>query len=157
MKRDAIISGCGKYRYKLSREWSSIYPELNRIPWIMLNPSTADADVDDATIRRCISFSKQWGYSAMDVYNLFAFRATNPKELTTADNPVGPLNDQYLLEIPDWKNIVCAWGTNGSLLKRDDEIKKLFVGKRLCHLGLTKDGHPKHPCRLPKNLTLQVW
>lgn len=88
----AGISECGTYRYWLCREWS---PGLDSLVWLMLNPSTADATQDDPTIRRCMGFARRWGYGGITVVNLYAYRATNPRDLLTAADPVGPENDRY--------------------------------------------------------------
>jgi hypothetical protein len=77
IERTATISDCGRYRYTLGRTWSDEPPVL----FVMLNPSTADADVDDNTISKCIGFAKRWGHGGITVVNLYAWRATNPKEL----------------------------------------------------------------------------
>lgn len=93
MVKDAVISDCGQYRYLLSRDWES---GLQRLVFIGLNPSTADAEIDDPTIRRLIGFSKAWGYGGFDIVNLFALRSKDPKMLCDHDDPIGPLNDTYL-------------------------------------------------------------
>jgi hypothetical protein len=115
----------------------------------MLNPSTADEVQDDPTIRRCISFAKREGYTYMTVVNLFALRATNPKELLSHPDPVGPLNDQRIKEmIDEHKNgaVVAAWGAHPFAKKRAEEVKKKF-GPFLC-LGTSKNGSPRHPLYL---------
>ena len=89
MNRAAIISPCGQFRYWLRRQWGGDGTLL----YVMLNPSTADADVDDATVRRCIRFARDHGFGAMEVVNLFAHRATKPADLRAAGFPVGPNND----------------------------------------------------------------
>lgn len=89
MEKTAIISEDEKYRYQLSRCWDETKP---RILFIMLNPSTADANIDDPTIRRVISFAKSWGYGGVYVGNLFAFRSTDPKGLKQIADPVGENN-----------------------------------------------------------------
>src|SRR5687768_14824465 len=81
VERDARFSDCGTYRYNLTRLWDA---RLIRVCWVMLNPSTADQHEDDATIRRCIGFSRSWGAGALTVVNLFAFRATQPRDLWAA-------------------------------------------------------------------------
>ena len=92
MKSDAVISDCGKYRYRLTRKWGYGRP----CGFIMLNPSTADALHDDPTIRRCVGFAKAWGCGALIVVNLFAVRATSPREMMRADDPVGPENKEHV-------------------------------------------------------------
>lgn len=140
----AIISDCGQYRYRLTRDWG----HGRRLPFCMLNPSTADADIDDPTIRRCIGFAKREGYGGLVVVNLFAFRATDPKAMQAAAFPFGPDNHSHLstvaraasaLDIP----IVCAWGAND----RGDVAKSIFreAEVRMVCLGRTKDGSPRHP------------
>lgn len=153
MKSDATISPCGKYRYRLSRVWGE-GPE--RRVFVMLNPSTADAEHDDPTIRRCIAFAQAWGDSGLEVVNLFALRATDPRELKKAGaiHAIGPENDAHLLAATAMAGdrwVIAAWGTGGTLYGRDKQVRRLLAG-RLAYLRLTKDGHPAHPLRLPKHL-----
>ena len=154
MRRDAAISDCGRYRYCLWRQWG----EGPCVDFIMLNPSTADGKVDDPTIRRCIGFAKRWGAGSLRVLNLFAYRATDPKQLKAVDDPVGPDNDWWIqgyqdipepYEEPLYR--VCAWGSGGRLLGRDREVLGMF--NRIHALRLNTDGSPAHPLYLPKDLT----
>lgn len=139
----AVIDPTGMYRYSLTRIWN---PDLQRVLFIMLNPSTADNYLDDPTIRRCIGFSKSWGYGSLEVVNLFAFRATNPDELKKCVDPIGPDNDNYINRAADQaKQIVMAWGTKGSLFQRDKEVMKVLSRYITLCIAVTKDGHPKHP------------
>lgn len=94
MKKHATLSDCGKYRYWLERSWEETGKGF--VNWIMLNPSTADAEIDDQTIRKCIGFSKLWGYDGMHVVNLFAFRATDPESLYGCGCPVGLGNKDFI-------------------------------------------------------------
>ena len=94
--RRAIVSACGKYRYRLSRMWDSKKP---CVLFIMLNPSTADHEKDDNTIRRCISFAKSWGYGGLYVGNLFPYRATKPEELLTVKDPFGFGNRYHIMNM----------------------------------------------------------
>jgi hypothetical protein len=71
LERDAVISNCRQYRYLLRRTRDAVKP---RARYVMLNPSTADADIDDATIRSCIRLAKGLGYGSFEVVNLFASR-----------------------------------------------------------------------------------
>lgn len=154
MIKDAILSNDGVYRYNLIREWDSMDPVML---FVMLNPSTADAVDDDPTIRRCIGFAQRENCGMIEVVNLFAFRATDPKELKTADEPVGVDNDEIITMAAEEADvIVCAWGTNGVLNKRNEAVISLLqsVGKPVMCLGKTKDGHPKHPLYLPANAGL---
>ena len=110
----AELSECGKYRYSLTRIWDETKP---KVMFIMLNPSTADANNDDPTIRRCIGFAKSWGFGGLYVCNLFGFRATNPKELLKVNNPFGDQNIWHTRKLSDEVDtIVCAWG-NKPILK----------------------------------------
>jgi hypothetical protein len=152
MKRNAVISADGLYRYSLERDWSGLSP-LGRgyVNFIGLNPSTADAAEDDPTIRRMIGFTKLWGYDRMIVTNLFAFRATEPEDMKRANDPIGPENSWRCLEIAEGAALVVAcWGTNGTYLDRD-EFYKLLISNLVC-IQKTKSGHPNHPLYLPKDL-----
>jgi hypothetical protein len=121
-----------------------------------LNPSTADEETDDHTIRRCIGFAKSWGYGGIYMLNLFAFRATQPADMKKAEDPVGPDNDNLLAayQITTAKTVAC-WGTHGSYLGRDKSVTS-FMGALYC-LGTTRDGHPKHPLRLRADTKLQSY
>jgi hypothetical protein len=97
----------------LTRQWAD-GPSLT---YLMLNPSTADAEQDDATVRKCIGFAKQFAYSGLRIVNLFAFRARDPAELRRSGWPVGPDSDQWLAKAADWawannEPVVCAWGAH---------------------------------------------
>ncbi len=143
VSKNAVISECGTYRYMLKRKWGPGKPVL----FIMLNPSTADAFQDDPTIRRCMRFAASWGYGGILAGNLFAFRATNPKELQTASDPVGPENDDWLERLADEAGIVvAAWGSHGSYAGRDKQVTAMF--QDLHCLALTSGGQPRHPLYL---------
>lgn len=159
MKSAAIISEDGSYRYSLSREWDHRKPAIN---WVMLNPSTATAEKDDATIRRIINFSARWGFGGLIVTNLYAFRSTDPQKLWYCIDPVGPENDKYLILFAHKASkIVCAWGANATL-ERAEDVRRLLLSTRdgvhtpnvLYCLGKTKNGEPKHPVRLAANTQL---
>lgn len=151
LSRSAEVSDCGRYRWWLSRSWKT-GGNGKSVCFIMLNPSTADALVDDPTIRRCMNFTRAWGYSTLDVRNLFALRATNPKELLTADTPTGgPRGDLELLVARTADLVVCAWGATVPF-GRDREVLALLkkTGTALYCIGrTTKQGKPRHPlyCR----------
>lgn len=151
--RRAVFSDDRVYRYRLSRTWA----DGSRATFIMLNPSTADETVDDPTIRRCIGFAKSWGLGGLDAVNLYALRATNPADLWTVDDPVGPENDHYLTEAAAGGGaLVAAWGAHP---KRDrvQEVLAIPGFERLTCLRPTKRGHPSHPLYLPSNLTPVPW
>ena len=147
----AVLSVDGLYRYRLSREWGG-GPSL---AFIMLNPSTADADIDDRTIRRCMRFARGAGYDSIVVGNLFGWRATKPVELKTATAPVGPDNDTALAEIiAGALLVICAWGARGTLLNRDRSVLRMIgeLKKVPYCLAITSTGHPAHPLYLPAHL-----
>lgn len=150
--RDAIISECGKYRYLLQRSWDY---RRQAVCFIMLNPSTADALKDDPTIRRCIGFARALGFGQLEVVNLFGWRATDPKELTLAIDPIGTENDTTLIASAKVCNMtICAWGVNGGYKQRDKTVIKLLRdnGIKPYALRLSKHGHPSHPLYLPASL-----
>lgn len=144
-KMSTILSSDGKYRYRLEREWD-MFNKL-RVCFIMLNPSTADAERDDPTIRRCISFAKRWGYGGLIVVNLYAFRATDPSKLwkLSAADALGPLNVTHVaLALEDCDRAIAAWGAYApppaiaDLLRSTKRLVEAFVPR-------TKHGHPRHP------------
>lgn len=145
--RGAVISPCGRYRYRLWRRWGAAPAAC----FIMLNPSTADADVDDPTIRRCIAFAKRWGCGGIRVVNLFAWRATDPAALVQARRDgfdiAGAYNHVHLVSATgDAGRVIAAWGAHP--LARDRWIyaaRWLRPGTDVACLGTTKDGSPRHP------------
>lgn len=145
-KSSATISPCNRYRYDLWRHWA-------HGPYCMfigLNPSTADGLNDDPTIRRCISFAKAGGYGALCMTNLFAYRATSPTVMKSVPDPIGEENDGYLTSLAAGAGIViAAWGVHGVHRKRADKVIEMIPF--LHCLGVTKEGHPKHPLYLSKN------
>lgn len=161
----AVISADGKYRYSLMRIWG----DEPRATFVMLNPSIADAEVDDPTIRRCVGFAKSWKCGGIEVVNLFAYRATNPVELYPppvgrTQDPVGPENNRHIMDActPHRRIsvVICAWGAAGSYA--DDRIatvKGLLkgVGAEPNCLALTMRGEPRHPLYLRKELSPQRW
>ncbi len=159
----ATISKCGLYRYTLSRDLDDVDFDADhhggRVLWVMLNPSTADATENDATIRRCIAYSKAWGRDAMDVVNLYAYRSTLPNTLWLVDDPVGPDNDDHIERLAENSNlIVCAWGNPGPDPERALHVRGLLENRGPVHyLRLNKDGSPGHPLYLPKALRPQHW
>lgn len=146
----AIFSDCKTYRYSLTREWE----DGPCVTWLMLNPSTADASQDDPTIRRCIGFSKMWGYGRLVVVNLFALRSTDPRALARNTDPVGPMNAWHQIEaFKEAREVICAWGCLQHIpyTLRDHIVKSMNrIPKHtpaLC-LGRRKDSAPRHPLML---------
>jgi hypothetical protein len=153
MERAAVISPCGLYRYQLSRIWDDSLP---RCLFAGLNPSKADGSQDDPTVRRMIGFARDWGYGGLFVVNLFAFRATDPKDMKTAIDPIGPENDDYIRRLTLYCDItIAAWGCHGDHLGRANQVIPWL--RNLHHLGLTKSGHPRHPLYLPKDTKPIRW
>ncbi len=140
----AEFDATGAYRYSLWRECDTRAPA---VAFVMLNPSTADAERDDPTIRRCANLARSWGYGSLEVVNLFAYRASEPKRLRETRDPIGPANDDYLVDAADRTRVVIvAWGVHGGLMDRDLEAFRLLAGRGDIHcLGFTKAGHPRHP------------
>lgn len=154
----AVISGGGEHRYHLERNVNPFGEGI--CLFIMLNPSTADATKDDPTIRRCKSFADIWGYKRLTVVNLFAYRATDPRALWTASEPVGFLNNSWIKSSAlKASKVVCAWGANGYLYDRDREVMALLkrVGVTAYCLNTTKDGFPCHPLYQPKDAVLKPY
>lgn len=154
-ERGAILSPDGIYRYNLWRLWDkSVVPLI----FVGLNPSTADGEKDDPTILKCTHFASSWGYGGFYMVNLFALRATDPKELKKSADPIGPENDSYLLQMFGKSGLVLPiWGTKGIFMGRDRAVLEMLRLRRVdvfC-LGQTKDGHPRHPLYL-KNETKMV-
>ncbi len=155
MEKNAVLSPCQKYRYTLSRVWDK---ELEIIMFIGLNPSTADADIDDHTTRRLNEFTRAWGYGGYYLCNLYAFRATEPADLFMETFPVSdPLdpeknNNSILNTSRLASKIIFCWGNNGAADQRYYQVQKLFP-EAMC-FGTTMSGQPKHPLYLPKEAEL---
>jgi hypothetical protein len=152
----ADFSTDGRYRYSLTRRWRDGLPVTT---FIMLNPSTADAAKDDPTIRKCIGFARRWNAGGINVVNLFAVRSTNPRALYSmrAAEAIGPRNQAAIYEGCLGSGIVCAaWGLHGRLYSRDRAVLALLRHWGILdvrHLGLTKDGSPRHPLMVPYSVS----
>lgn len=127
----------GDYRYRLTRVWD---PTLPTITFVLLNPSTADAEHLDPTLRRCVGFAQRDGFGGMVILNLYAFRSTNPKVMRAAADPVGPENDRVLASATGV--VVAGWGVNADAARVAQAVALL---PPLQALGVTKRGHPRHP------------
>jgi hypothetical protein len=148
--KNATFSSCRAYRYSLSRIWDK---EKKFVLFIGLNPSTANEEVDDPTIRRCVNYAKNWGYGGFMMVNLFAYRTTLPSNLKKVKYPVGKDNDKYIVTLSKKADItVAAWGNNGNLYSRDKQVLNL-VPNLMC-LEINKSGQPSHPLYLKKGLKL---
>lgn len=148
MKTSAVISPCGKYRYELRRVWDEARP---LVLFVCLNPSTADAEVEDNTSRVCINYAKRWGFGGLLVGNLFAYRSTDQSVLYLASDPVGPENDEYLQRLQsEAALVVCAWSNTGAYRDRDKQVLA-YLKNPYCLVQL-KSGRPGHPLYKPANL-----
>lgn len=177
----ARISKCGLYRYMLWREWRGThdpknwrwfgekdgagneYGEPKSCLFVMLNPSTADGEKDDPTIRRCVGFAKAWKYERLEVVNLFAYRATKPRDVLARQNTRGEiigLDNSTIMDSAarDAGLIVCAWGANATALDPTKDHVETVRGwlrdKPMMALGFTQDGQPRHPLYTPLNAQL---
>lgn len=157
VRRYATVSPDGHYRYTLARVWG--WGEL--LTFVMLNPSTADAEHDDPTIRRCVGFARTLGFDGVMVVNLYAFRATRPADLWLADEPTGgERNDDLLAELGrqalHGRQLVAAWGAHA----RRDRVEQVLAmpgWDRLLALGRTAAGAPRHPLYLPATAAPMPW
>ena len=162
----AVISEDGRYRYALNRRWDLQRPVM---PWIGLNPSTADADTDDHTIRRMRFYAERDGYGGLCVLNLYALRATDPAVLRGHPDPVGPGNDAWLAGLTEdmgvshavyvnpLRPVMLAWGAHPLAAARVPAVLELLAGLPLACLGTTKSGAPRHPARLSNDVPVVPW
>lgn len=155
--RGALLSTDGMYRYRLWRIWDALAPVM---VWVMLNPSTADANQDDPTIRKCIGFARANHHGGIIVVNLFAYRATDPRELPRVPDPVGPENDEHIrwaVRAPTLASVVGGWGGDKFAVNRAKAVRTAIVatGRRLQCFRKSKTGQPWHPLYLPYSEPLQ--
>lgn len=158
VEKVARLSPDGVYRYTLGRRWDRALPTA---VFVMLNPSTADADVDDMTIRKDMRFARGWGMGGLWVVNLYALRSTDPALLRRHSDPVGPENNWHLAKAAElaaehgWP-IVAAWGALAGS-ERVAEVLSFSGMDRLSVLHVTKDGQPGHPLYLPGDSKPRRW
>ncbi len=153
----AVISDCEKFRYRLWRYWNK---ELNTLGFVMLNPSTADAFTDDATIRKCIGFASRLGFGGIEIANLYAYRARHPGALKYVRDVIGPDNDKSILSMARTsQQVVVAWGGNAYGHQRAyDVVHELHAdGHPTYCLSLNRDGTPAHPLMLPYTCQLSEY
>lgn len=157
---EAVYSPCMTYRYALRRVWDDAGA---RVLFVMLNPSTATEAQNDPTVERCERRARALGFGGFAVANIFAFRATDPNVMRAAPDPIGPENDRMILTaMGDVAQVICAWGTHGAYLGRGAAVAQMLAtadggAGRLFHLGLTKDGHPRHPLYIGYAHGPQPW
>ena len=150
----ATFSECGRFRYELRRVWDRALPALAVIG---LNPSTADATTDDPTMRRVRGFAADNGFGSFIMLNLFAYRATKPRDLNAAGYPTGdPENIDRITEVSNENATLVAWGGHQGINRRVLRVTARLRGPLLC-LGVTQGGMPRHPLYLPAETQLQVW
>lgn len=163
---DAVLSDCGRYRYQLRRRVKGPSGRHGTVLFVCLNPSTADARLDDPTTRKLLGFTERWGFSDYTLCNLFAFRATDPAVLSIPDDPVGPDNDRVIAEsFHGVDRIVFAWGSHppvrSLIVARALAVSQAMMAVRtaplpLC-LGRCKDGAPRHPLMLAYTTPLEPY
>lgn len=162
VQTDAIISDCQTYRYSWFRDFYRCGPTVSIG---MVNPSTADAEIDDATIRKVCGFADRLRWGRVIVWNLFAFRTAHVSELAATDqDPVGPDNDRHI-EVALSRGVihVVAWGRNGKLAKRlrtrwlDVMALPVVPSRSFQCWGTNDDGHPRHPLMLAYDTPLVPW
>lgn len=166
----AALSADGVYRYQLWRHWGD--GSAGTAVFLMLNPSTASALIDDATIRKCIGFAKRWGLHGIRVVNLFAFRSTKPEGLVLTTCPVGLHNDDVLRAVLGHRGaehepaprVVAAWGScSKSKVRYLTEVRaanvvgNIVADVPLLCLGTAKDGSPRHPLMLAYDTQFEPW
>ncbi len=153
----AMYSGCENYRYSLTRTWD---PKGRKAHFIMLNPSTATEMQNDPTVERCERRARTLGFGAFRVTNIFAWRDTDPKKMRAASDPIGTQNDAAIAQGCAWADqIIAAWGSHGAHMNRGQEVKQMLQNMALpvFHLGLTKEGHPKHPLYIAYTQQPHEW
>ena len=154
MNGTAVLSPGGQFRYTLSRRWG---PGPCGLLWIMCNPSTADAQIPDPTITKCVGFARRWGFDGFHVVNLWAFRATYPRDLKAAGYPVGPDNDAHIFAALCASTlVVCAWGANARGHPRAAQVLQMVRDMRREPMALEvlAGGVPAHPLMQPYARTL---
>ena len=165
MSKTATISPCGTYRYALGRGIDGAHGTRWCL-FIMLNPSTADHEQDDPTIRRCVGFAKSWDGAHVTVVNLFALRATDPAELLTHPEPQGPHNlatvrEHLRLTAELGGYVIAAWGAHKASRQRGVGaraiIEAIIAHRDVWCLGKTQDGSPRHPLYVRADQPLVRW
>jgi hypothetical protein len=156
LESSAVFDPTKAYRYRLRRVWDQ---GRGVLPWVLLNPSTADEAILDPTIRRCVGYAQRWGFGGVEILNLFALRSTDPYELYAHPDPVGPGNDAALLAAAQTAAggiMIAGWGIHGAFNGRDAQVQRLIAstGANLMCLGKTKGQQPRHPLYLKSDAVL---
>jgi hypothetical protein len=156
MERNAVISADQKHRYLLTRLWDG---GLAGVTFVMLNPSTADATHDDATVRKCVGFAQRYGFGQIAIVNLFSLRARDPVDLIAAQERNGPDADFWIgraTSVLD-RPVLVAWGSVGARFPDRTRAVLKLIGRAVRCLSLTKDSHPSHPLMLPYSCVPQPF
>ena len=151
----AAFSPCGQYRWWLERLWDQAAP---RLIFIGLNPSRADGQRDDPTLRRLLGFARRWGYGSLEVLNLFARISPSPAALRRVADPVGADTDAWIrrrLAAQPEATLWLGWGNQGAWRDRHRAVGALLLGRPLGSLGLTASGQPRHPLYVAGTVALQ--
>ena len=151
MPNECIFSQDRNHRYTLIHRWDELLNPDHGIAWICLNPSTADENQLDPTLRRIRDFSATWGYSFFVMLNLFAWRATQPADMKRTTDPIGPDNDRL---IAHWSGrvdrVMLGWGEHGAHLGRDQQVLAYLDRRKTYCLERNASGQPKHPLYVSK-------
>ncbi len=151
MPNECVFSPHRRYRYTLIHRWDELLAPDRGIAWICLNPSTADENQLDPTLRRIRDFSATWGYSFFVMLNLFAWRATVPADMKRAPDPIGAENDRW---ISHWAQrvdrVMVGWGEHGAHLARDRQVLTYLDQSKVFCLERNASSQPKHPLYVAK-------
>lgn len=158
--RRAVYSFCEKYRYILGIRWD--FSDAGRaLTFLMLNPSKATELKNDNTVSGCEKRARAWGYAGCNILNIFAYRATDPKEMKKQDDPIGPENDRLILEhcLGQHGDVVCAWGNHGKHRGRSESVLAMLRshGAKLHYLRLNETGEPIHPLFVRRDIRPTFW
>lgn len=156
MERSATFAHDGRHRLELGRRWGEGAP----VVWVLLNPSAADATRDDPTIRRCIGFSRAWGFPAMTVVNLFSLCSADPRALDRDEVAEADANaDVVARTVAGAPVAVVAWGRIGARRAARSRARAVLAERTsgYCCLGVNGDGSPRHPLYVPAATGLQIW
>lgn len=145
--RAAVFSPCRKWRYHLQHIWDESQPNLI---WMMLNPSTADELKNDPTVERCEQRARMWGFGGVEVFNIFGYRATDPADMKAYIDPVGPDNDDWMIDFAKKSQntkAIIGWGEHGKHRGRGEAVLNIIKQHdgRVNALKINASGHPKHP------------
>lgn len=162
MNRSAVLSECETYRMQLIRclerhEWTtSTQPGV--VAWVLNNPSTADAEIDDPTVRKCWAFTRRWNYGQMMFVNTNPYRATDPARALVPPEAVLTANDSWLFyAMTQSPLVVAAWGDRANPMLAQRAVRVLHTLGPLHAMRVTKAGNPQHPLYLPADTVPELW